>query len=226
MTGIIGAMDIEVNNICAAMTDKQTVNINGTQFYKGKINGRDAVVAQSGVGKVNAAIVATRMTDSFPLKEIISVGVAGGVQVDTFDIVVAKQTVQYDFDMTAFGKPLGTLDERNSPYFDCSERLVKEFTELAGKMGKTYAGVAASGDAFVYKKQTAEFLKREFNALSCDMESAAIAQACEKSGIEFVSIRVISDRVGNNNVSDYEQFKTEAAKFNSLLIEEYFKSLK
>ena len=61
MIGIIGAMDVEVNSFKELMTEKNTETVSGTEFVSGKLWGKPAVVAVSGVGKVNAAICTQTM---------------------------------------------------------------------------------------------------------------------------------------------------------------------
>ena len=47
------------------------------KFYKGKLYGKDAVVVQSGIGKVNAAICTQILADCYHVDELINTGVAG-----------------------------------------------------------------------------------------------------------------------------------------------------
>ena len=56
--GIIGAMQVEVEILLAAMENKTERTIAGSVFYEGTLEGLGAVVVQCGVGKVNAAICA------------------------------------------------------------------------------------------------------------------------------------------------------------------------
>ena len=51
MIGIIGAMEIEVAGITAALTDHKTETLCGVTFHTGKLNGTDVVAAKCGVGK-------------------------------------------------------------------------------------------------------------------------------------------------------------------------------
>ena len=54
--GIIGAMAVEVETLKEAMESLQVSHRCGMEFYDGKLCVLDAVVVQSGVGKVNAAL--------------------------------------------------------------------------------------------------------------------------------------------------------------------------
>ena len=55
MIGIIGAMDIEVEGLISAMSDKEERKISGIVFHSGKVGDKECVVAKCGIGKVNAA---------------------------------------------------------------------------------------------------------------------------------------------------------------------------
>ena len=54
--GIICAMNKEACGIIERMTEVTTEEISGVTFNKGKINGKDCVVAVCGIGKVFAAV--------------------------------------------------------------------------------------------------------------------------------------------------------------------------
>ena len=49
--GIIGAMELEVDALKAAMEVKNTVTRAGMEFKEGTLNGADVVVVRSGIGK-------------------------------------------------------------------------------------------------------------------------------------------------------------------------------
>jgi len=221
MVGMLAAMEIELENIINQMDNVKLMFIADKKFYQGQINGTDIVIVLSGIGKVNAAITTTLMLQNFDLEQVISVGIAGGIGAKTMDIVISNKTVQYDFDLTAFGNELGRLDERSSPYFECDENFVQTIQLLAQKHGNVKVGVGVTGDAFMTDGNKANELQEKFGALYCDMESAAIAQVCEKFDKKFISIRTISDEVGQSNISDYENFKKSAAKLVSHIIKEY-----
>ena len=54
--GIIGAMEEEVADLKAEMSEVTIRKKAGMEFYRGVLEGHPAVVVQSGVGKVNAAV--------------------------------------------------------------------------------------------------------------------------------------------------------------------------
>ena len=59
MVGIIGAMDKEIELIKNMMSISRIDEIAGRSFYLGRAYGRQIVLVQAGIGKVNASITTT-----------------------------------------------------------------------------------------------------------------------------------------------------------------------
>ena len=77
ITGIIGAMDVEVAILRSMMKNARTETVSGIDFIIGSLEGRRVVLARSGVGKVFAALCAQTMILKFGVTEIVNSGVAG-----------------------------------------------------------------------------------------------------------------------------------------------------
>ena len=75
-TGIIGAMELEVDTLKSRMDTKNIVKKAGMEFYEGTLNGADVVVVRSGIGKVNAGICVQILVDLFHITHVINTGVA------------------------------------------------------------------------------------------------------------------------------------------------------
>ncbi len=199
MIGIICAMKIEADGIVAVMTNVTREKCVGVEFTVGDIGRQKAVVAISGIGKVNAAAVTALMVGKFEADKIVNVGVCGGT-CGTGKLIAADSVVQYDFDTTAIGDELAVLDGFDSPYIKCSMDT--------SKVKADYRGVIASGDRFVAGDEVNRLVEL-FGAIGFDMESGAVAQICSRSGVEFAVFRVVSD--GGDPV-EYEKFKRLAAQ--------------
>ena len=63
--GIIGAMELEVEELKSHMETSQIITKAGMCFYEGLLNGVHVVVVQSGIGKVNAALCVQILADLF-----------------------------------------------------------------------------------------------------------------------------------------------------------------
>ena len=73
--GIIGAMELEVEQLKSEMTVDTISKKAGMDFYEGVLNGTRVVVVRSGVGKVNAALCTQILADRFEVTHIINTGV-------------------------------------------------------------------------------------------------------------------------------------------------------
>ena len=219
MIGIIGAMQIEIEEIMKSMTDIKTEKISNIIYLTGKINAIDCVAAISGVGKVNAAICAQTMILKYNVTAIINTGVAGGLlkELKVGDIAVATSVVQHDMDTSAVGDIKGLISGINLVNIPSDNNIINKIKKLTIKNNIFY-GVIASGDQFINDKTKLNSIKSEFNAIACDMESASIGQVCYINNVKFISVRSISDNANNESHVDYEKFKFIAAKNSSDLI--------
>ena len=113
MIGIIGALSEEVEIAYQyGGSIKRRRRFSGISFITGKLHGKKCVVAQCGIGKVNAAVCAQTMILRYKPDAVINCGVAGALRrgLKTGDIVVARDVVQYDMDTTEFGDRPGLLN--------------------------------------------------------------------------------------------------------------------
>ena len=200
--GIIGAMESEVANLIARMDNVTYRDKAGRRFAVGTLSGKEAVVVQSGIGKVAAAITAQMLIDRFGVDTLLNTGMAGGLdpRLNVKDLVVATAALQHDFDLTAFGHARGFLfgeDDTVPTLFAADPTLVERAVEAAGQVlptgSKAITGVVASGDVFVDDSGLKATLRDAFGAAAAEMEGAAIAQTAVSNGVPFVILRTISD---------------------------------
>ncbi|MCR5635665.1 MAG: 5'-methylthioadenosine/adenosylhomocysteine nucleosidase [Clostridiales bacterium] len=215
MIGIIGAMSVEVDKLKSLIEDKMISLWGGIEFASGKINGKSVVVAKCGIGKVFAAVCTQTMILKFSPDVIINTGVAGAVSSELHpgDVVVAKDTVQYDMDTTAFGDPLGLISGLDIVHIPCLGSASREIAEYAKEKGiNTFYGTLACADRFLNDKSTKNMLKEKFNALACDMESGSINHVCYLNNTSCAVVRAISDTADGGSVDDYTRFLSESAQ--------------
>ncbi len=214
--GIIGAMEEEITNILKDMNVLTVKNALGLDFHLGTLNNSShgIVLVRSGVGKVNAALCAQVLIDLFAVDAIINVGVAGAVDknVKIGDIVIATDAVQHDFDTSALGDEPGIISGIDTSVFPADAHLVEVAEKVVRDIGfPVYKGRVASGDQFVSDPVVKGKIDELFSPMCCEMEGAAIAQACYLNKIPFVVIRAISDNAEEGNDINYERFFREAA---------------
>ena len=94
--GIIGAMELEVAELKSKMQVKNVVEKAGMKFHEGVLNGKDVVIVQCGIGKVNAGICVQILADVFGVDAVINTGVAGSLraEINIGDIVVSTDACE------------------------------------------------------------------------------------------------------------------------------------
>ena len=213
--GIIGAMQVEVELLLAAMEDKKTVEKAGSVFYEGKLEGLDVVVVQCGVGKVNAAICAQILCDLFEVTHIVNTGIAGSLcaDLDIGDLVVSTDAMYHDVDAVHFGYPYGKVPGMDVTAFPADESMIQYAFAAAEAVnpGHTKLGRVASGDQFVAVKELKEKIIANTQGLCTEMEGAAIAQTAYRNRVPFVILRAISDKADDSAEMDYPTFERIAA---------------
>lgn len=213
--GIIGAMDVEVQEIKKNIENPETVTIAGIDFVKGKINETEVVVAKSGVGKVFAAACAQIMILTFAPDYILNTGVCGSLtkELKALDIVIGKKVVQYDMDTSPLGDPVGLISGINKIYFDCDEDLSNTLENILKKKDINFKkGTVATGDRFINDSVLVNYLSENFGAIAGDMESASIGHVCYINNVPFGILRSISDSGDENSDVDYAQTVDFAVK--------------
>ena len=209
--GIIGAMELEVDALKAAMEVKNTVTRAGMEFKEGTLNGADVVVVRSGIGKVNAALCVQILVDLFQITHVINTGVAGSLNadLDIGDILISKDAIHHDVDATVFGYPLGELPQMGIREFIADETLVNLAVESCKKVNPDLTvrtGRVVSGDQFISGKEKKEYLVKTFDGKCAEMEGAAMAQTAYLNKVSYVIIRAISDKADNSATMDYPEF--------------------
>ena len=217
MFGIIGAMEIEVNRIKEQMEDVSVTDKAGMSFFEGKWNGNDVVVVRSGIGKVNAAVCAQILVDTFHADAIINTGIAGSLknEINIGDIVLSTDAIQHDMDAQGFGYAPGVIPQMEVSDFQADEKLIELAKKCCAEVCpdiQVFTGRVVSGDQFISDKKKKEWLSSQFEGLYAEMEGAAIAQAAYLNHVPFLIIRAISDKADDSATMDYPEFEAMAAE--------------
>ena len=201
MIGIIVAMPEERTEMEKLMESCTMIEYFGQKYFEGKIAGKDVVVAESGVGKVAAAVTVTRIMERYHCDCIINIGTAGGIKPyeQVADVVVVDKMTYHDWDEEAInGQARGF--KNNQYVFESDPELVKLAEQIMSGFTehKTHIGAIVSGDAFVSEESTVKMIQEKFpEAVACDMESASVGHVCSMYQVPCVIIRSLSDIVTN-----------------------------
>ncbi len=228
--GIIGAMELEVEQLKAAMYADHVVTVAGMEFHEGALNGADVVVVRSGVGKVSAAMCTQILADHFHVTHVINTGVAGSLNaaLDIGDILISTDAVHHDVDATVFGYRPGEVPQLGVWNFEADQKLAELAEQSCRKVNPelgVHLGRVVSGDQFISSDEVKKNLIEQFEADCVEMEGAAIAQAAKLNNIPFVVIRAISDKADNSAEMDYPAFEREAAKHSARLVEDMVRGI-
>ena len=124
--GVIGAMKEEVASLIHQMEDAEKKTIAGMTFYRGTLWNQQAVVVQSGIGKVNMAICTQILVNVYEVDMLINTGVAGGLykDINVGDIVISSDALHHDFDVTGLGYKRSVIPGMESSVFVADPELV------------------------------------------------------------------------------------------------------
>jgi len=240
--GILTAIPEEM----ADLVDREKVHEKraGLTFLRGMVSGRDAILVEAGMGKVNAALAATLLLDRYGCRALLFCGVAGGVDpaLSIGDIVVGRRNLQHDYGAITAGElityqpgrpPLPGRDTTHG--YDMEPDLLARLqqasrdlalpaidaavTGAATRVPRIVFGTVASGDTFINCERTRTRLAASFGAQAVEMEGGAVAQVCERlGGVPFVNVRCLSDLAGGESHLDFGTFLPVAARIASAVV--------
>ncbi len=217
-TGIVFGLDKELRPYLDRLAGSAIHKVARLEFIEGDLAGKRVVLANAGIGKVNASIAATLLCDRFECDLVVFSGLAGGLapELAAGDLVVATELVQHDhgnwidgkFHLTQPCPPPGLPKPGNgfllSPVIEQIAREAAHGLESRRPDGsfKIHFGRLISGDVFVLCAATRERLLQPHRALAVDMEGAAIAQVAERFGRQYLVVRILSDLAGAPHALD------------------------
>lgn len=226
--GILSAMQEETLALEHRIDKLQKTQLGHWIFHEGQLAGFPVVLGRSGWGKVAAAAHTQSMIDHFGVDAILFIGVAGGLSPDIHrgDIVVATEVAQHDMDARPFFHQgeIPLLGQREiasanilqeKAYRVCTEIIQQvgqyfypsELAEFGLEKLKVHRGLALTGDQVIFDAtRKTEILTLFPEALSVDMESAAVGQVCHTQAVPFAVVRIISDTAdeqGEDNFLDF-----------------------
>lgn len=221
---ILAAQDSEISSLLTQaehlsdeMTDFDHVHYIHIPSPTSENRGLVGAVARSGIGRVEAALTASRLLRMLSPSVLLLVGIAGGFEENGAllgDIVVADHVIDYEYQRLS-----DETTEIRFRSYDTDPMLLAASSAAAA--GHWYAslhytesdpprlhfGPMLSGDKVVASKSAADFLlKRQPSVLGVEMEGGGVAAAAAYDGhrIRFLMIRGIVDMANNRKREDAE----------------------
>ena len=178
MTGLIlTAMPEEHAPLDALLKQTERFQDTAMPTIKGSLHGHEVIIAETGIGKVDAACHLTQLAMRFQPSWVITTGSAGGIAdiLSVGDVVVADRLIYHDADAVGFGYELGQIP-RMPTYYRADTHLLKPTRTIKPNNFRIHHGLIASGDSFVSDTHLVTTLKEQHpDLLALDMESTALA---------------------------------------------------
>ncbi|PNT92559.1 5'-methylthioadenosine/adenosylhomocysteine nucleosidase [Clostridium thermosuccinogenes] len=205
--GIICAVDREVKPFLTHIENCIVSEKAMLKIYEGTIEGVSVVALFSGVCKVNAAIAAQILIDTYHVNAIINAGTAGGIdsKVNVFDTVISTQVAYHDVSdniLKEFHPHMPSI------YFDADSLLLDLARKSIQNKKSDYAvyfGKMVTGDKFIDDINLINSISAKYAALSADMETASIAHVCYVNRVPFIAIRTITDTATHSGFENFEK---------------------
>jgi len=237
VTALLGAFDKEVELVQRSLKNPKTQVLNGIKFMTGQLNGREVVVAETGIGKVNAAMTTAFVLAYFKPAQVIFTGIAGGTNPDLQpgDLVIARQTTHHDYGYITSQQQKtnqtrnAITREFNPAYFPGDSLLLQKAVAVSKQVSfesipqtsrppSVIVGTVVTGDVFVSSEEKVAQLRSEHQADATEMEGAAVAQVCYQQGIPCLVIRSLSDKANGTARQDMLNFVQIAARNSANLV--------
>lgn len=160
-----------------------------------QIKGAETKTVLSGIGKANAAMNVMQAVLEFKPDYVLNIGTSGTLNHEVGDILVSNHFIDRDMvPLQAFG-----LDYE-------IRTAVPEGLNLCSVVG----GQCVSGDYIVNTGDDFVTADSGITGDAVDMEAFAEAMVCRKMNLPFVSIKYITDVIGQNSVKVWEDKLTDA----------------
>lgn len=236
MIGIIGAMETEVQLLQANMEGIKENHIGAFTFFTGNLRGKETVLLQCGIGKVQAAVGCTIMLRFYKPAVLINTGSAGGIAPDLQfgDVVISEGLIYHDVDVTALGYLPGQIPGQPQiftadPTLQNSAQRAIEALKQRGRLPESLnyqKGIIGSGDVFMHDPEKIAQLKTSFPQIKAvEMEGTAIAHCCTLFSVPFLVLRALSDIAGKESPMKFDEFLPIASRHSSEIVMELVQNL-
>lgn len=185
------AMEEEAKILNTFCSNVKCINYKGFKLFEFTYNSHSCVAIISGIGISLSAGAAALCIEKYNPDAIINIGLAGGVNCNLGDIIIAQTAIFHDANVTAFNYPIHQLP--NLPLQITSHKdLIKDLNLKDFEIIKN--AIVFSGNQFISNTQYVCELKNKYpNAAAIEMEAASIAAICFKAQCSFLFIKKISD---------------------------------
>jgi len=170
------------------------------------VDGYNVIYVHTGVGKTKSTFILTKKIIEENPDFVLNIGTAGTLSHNIGDIFIATHFVDRDYEAVRLPGLEYEIDGKH---------LIKGMPKLKNWISEYHKpGICNTGDTFV----------TEISSLSgdfVDMEAYAQAYVCKEMGIPFLSVKYITDIIGENSVEHWENKLADARKALSQWFDEH-----
>jgi len=190
---VMFALSVESGGLVDLLQDRVTTRCHSHTEHRGQLHGRHVLVAEAGVGQEAAGAVTADVIRLVQPNWVISAGFAGALQAELRrgHILMADEVV----DVTGKKLSIGLMVDRAS--IEASPAL--------------HVGRLLTVDQLIRTRVHKEQLGEKHAALACDMETLAVAEACQRAGTKFLSVRIISDSMDDELPKEIEALLSQGS---------------
>ncbi|HXG42499.1 MAG TPA: hypothetical protein VNL95_07235 [Dehalococcoidia bacterium] len=185
MLALFVAMRLEGRAIERHLRGVERTDLEGVRILSGQALGSDVALCFTGLGGEAARHAVQMALRHLSPRAIVCLGLAGGATdgVRVADMVLARRTALYG------GR---AWVESDPGLLEMGRRAVSE----AGL--RRHEGVVVTVPRFLALEEEKRTVGAEMGALAVEMESYHVGAAAAEAGVPFLSVRVISDAVGQS----------------------------
>jgi len=217
------AMDLEAAPFLDALEPGSTTRVLGARgrhqqsFTTGRLDGSTVLVVTAGIGLANAAAATARALVQADPEIVVAAGTTGGlgVDVEVGDVIAGTSATYSSADATAFGYVRGQIPRMPVDHRS-GELTAQRAAALSSRLSATVrVGQVVSSDAFVTAANVGTTRDEFPHALATDMETAALAQVSWATGVDWLSLRAVSDLCGPHADQEFHMDSDRAARISA-----------
>jgi adenosylhomocysteine nucleosidase len=181
MLAMMAAMQEESAGLKRRMAIRDTVSENGCRIFLGRQNGKDALLAETGIGRESAERATRLILERYAVTGLISFGFAGALnpELRVGDIVLCAT--------------LRCGDGQSGPCHSDAALLSRPVPFQDGKIARWGQSVTVAQPAS--RPEARQALARASGADIVDMEGYWIARIASERQVPFLAVRAVSDTV-------------------------------
>lgn len=193
---ILTALEKEMSGFLSGMEEELPGILPGYSCRRGTLSGHETVLGVTGAGKTQASLMTGLYLRRFAPRAVFFAGIAGALNpaYRTGDLLVARDCLHHDINLSSLGIPTGQIPGRPERVFPADPVLLGAGLSFHPGGYRLWTGRILTGDTLVTAMDP-EMAALEGDAV--DMEGASAAFAAGLFSVPFLMVRLISDRVGS-----------------------------